>query len=109
MAKIILFLTTIAFLLAPSAVWAAQGQPPRPSDKAYENADENARFKRGEDGKLAKEREKSKVNKQKSKGTETEIEVDESTDDAKAVEDQDAGAEQGGQHKSKPEKPKKNK
>lgn len=109
MAKIIVFLTIFAFLLAPSAVWAAQGGQPSPSDKAYEKANDNARFKRGEDGKPIKEKETKKVKKQKGQASEAEINADDSTDDAAAAEVQGAGAGQVGKDKTMPEKPKKKK
>jgi hypothetical protein len=107
MAKIIVLLTIFAFLLAPSVVWAAQGGQPGPSDNAYEKANDNARFKRGKDGKPIREKELKKVKNQKGQASEAEIKADDSADDAAAAEVQGAGAGQVGKDKTTPEKPKK--
>ncbi len=52
MKKWIAVLTIVGFVLSPMTVIAkrGKGKGPSPSDKAYEKANENAKFLRDEDG-----------------------------------------------------------
>ncbi|GEM_PF-3057371 len=46
MARIIAILVVVCFVCAPMSSFAAKGGKKGPADKAYEKADDNAKFKR---------------------------------------------------------------
>ncbi|MGD9251705.1 MAG: hypothetical protein PVG19_10800 [Desulfobacterales bacterium] len=51
MKKIIAWCLSISLFMVPAFVFAAGGDAQGPSDRAYEKADEKAKFKRGDEGK----------------------------------------------------------
>jgi hypothetical protein len=65
MKKLIIFLVVGIFLLTGSPVFAAKGGGKGPSDRAYERANENARFKRDENWQPGADSEKKEGKKQK--------------------------------------------
>ncbi len=93
MKKLIIFLVVGIFLLTGSPVFAAKGGGKGPSDRAYERANENARFKRDEnwqpgadsekkEGKKQKKDKKAKKNKKDKKNKEEKKDEQESNEDA---------------------------